>query len=283
MRERRKLLEAQPLPTVARQILAKLERDASLKELAMLQEPKWVEAIQAREERGEALPDIVEDLANQDTDEKVRQEAVITSNSLNCRVQLLSLSPTTPPSSHSLAETKVKSEERNILAVGPSPVLSWIRDRPDGPELDLFTVPCTVTRGLSGVESMVSSTKSIVSGETSTGRSTTVPSSRTNGYSTPKGLLQLDESMPVTRSVCDTPPGGAATRLASFRTFGGRIGGSGDSFRGLETIERGGANNRSEKQIRWAVPVVVATPAGLPKVSPAPRKPRPFRWLVLCC
>lgn len=34
--------------------------DASLKELAMLQEPKWVEAIRAREERGEALPDIVE-------------------------------------------------------------------------------------------------------------------------------------------------------------------------------------------------------------------------------
>eukprot|EP00668_Euglena_longa_P044278 GGOE01058885.1.p1 GENE.GGOE01058885.1~~GGOE01058885.1.p1 ORF type:complete len:351 (-),score=98.54 GGOE01058885.1:1251-2180(-) len=282
MRTRRKMLESHPLPLPARKILTKLERVPSLKELEMLQEEKWVEVIMLREQRGESLPDIVEDVANQDTDEKIRKKAFTTSNSMGCRVQLLSLSPTVRPSSHALAETTVKSEERNILAVGPSPVLSWFKDQPEGPEPEFFAMPmpCDPAAGVVGGINAEAATKL---SPKFPGRFLGAPFASKLGPSS--RLHQVNDSLSVPRTISDDPGALVSLQLASFRTCNGRseMYRGGNSFRGLETIARAPtATNRTDKQIRWAIPVVVA-PDAPPKSRPPPRRPLPFRWLVLCC
>eukprot|EP00669_Euglena_mutabilis_P010350 TRINITY_DN5102_c0_g1_i1.p1 TRINITY_DN5102_c0_g1~~TRINITY_DN5102_c0_g1_i1.p1 ORF type:complete len:267 (-),score=36.16 TRINITY_DN5102_c0_g1_i1:194-994(-) len=128
MRARKRTLQATPMPREGRAILDKLERNPSLKELEMLQEHKWFRIILDREGLGESMEDIVEDVANTNTDEKIRREAFLTCTSTGCRVQLQSLSPTQRPTGHSVTETMHRGGQSNVFAVGLSPTIAWFGD-----------------------------------------------------------------------------------------------------------------------------------------------------------
>jgi hypothetical protein len=276
MKARKRALEAHPLPTAAREILAKLQRNPSLRELEMLQENKWFRVIRTREQQGEALQDILEDIANADTDEKVRQEAVWTCANMGCRVQLQSLCPTQRPVSQSLAETTLKSAENNLFAVGVSPVLSWFREPPVGVEPESLSVlPSIAFDGLrvDTVMSLPHMADSVLQDPTL--ECLEMPDG---------GLLGLHCPMAPTALLSERPRPPPLTPIPRPPTPDPKH----DVSPQWDSVLRTGLEPRpSKRQIRWALPMVVSfAPSAptTPRPPRSPRKPRTLRRLfAFCC
>eukprot|EP00667_Euglena_gracilis_P007421 EG_transcript_7492 len=297
MKTRKKALEAHPLPEAARQIVAKLQRDPSLKELEMLHEDKWFRIIERREQQGEPIQDIVEDIANVDTDEKVRQEAIWTCTNMGCRVQLQSLCPTQRPVSHSLAETTLKSAQGNLFAVGVSPVLSWFKDQPEGAEPESLQVASEGGSGSDGthVESALPSSSVTADAVLQEQRSPLLSSSN----SLPPGTVQpLDvDRAPLCPALhplgrrgggLERPAGqlsiSSCSSVKSESSPGRRRTGNWESV--MCTAAEPSASRPSLKQIRWALPMIVPSAPATPQHPPPPRKSlasSAWRWLALCC